>query len=132
MRIEARKGNLVGETWRTADTEGVTRIDLVPSFDLEVRVVDENGAPVSGVPVALRDKGDGRNWLLLEASTSVSGTVELWNAGYVLAMEPDIESCFVALDLCLAKEVEVPIDPASLQWGRSRSSCLRRERSRWW
>jgi hypothetical protein len=110
MRIEVRKGDLVGEIWRTADTEGVTRIDLVPSFDLEVRVVDENGAPVSGVPVALRHKGS--HWPLLEASTSVSGTVELWNAGYVLATRRGLESCSVALDLCLAREVEVPIDPA--------------------
>ncbi len=113
MRVEARKADLVGRTWRSSGSEGVERIDLVRTFDLEVRVLDERGEPVSGVPVALRGSSDTGKHDVLEASTSDSGTATLQNAGFAMTNSDWLENWSVSLDLCLAAEVEVPIDPTN-------------------
>jgi len=105
---------IASELGRERGSNQETELVLLPTADLTVRVVDLDGAPAAGVPVALRTKVHSpRN--RMHATTGADGTAVLRHARYLLAEDGryrDGEGC-VALDLCVARDVEAPLDPGA-------------------
>ncbi len=112
----AERDGLFGFTLFDHDSTRIERLDLQlgPDLGLDVRVVDVSGAPVSGVPVALRTRGDGRVNDVFCATTGSEGLAELNHLQLVLDEEHIEDGTCVGLALLLAEPVEAQLATGQL------------------
>lgn len=97
--------------------EQATDVELVlaPDPPLRVRVKDDDGRPVGGVPVCLRQRfGDLTMDLFATASASGSGIAELEHVQPLLRNEERDAESYAALAILAEEPVEAPIDPGDL------------------
>ena len=85
FHVAALSGELWGAASFAARPEQLPVVALAPNLELRVRVIDSQGAPVAGVPVALRQRRMTRTFDALTARTEApDGTAILRHAGHYL------------------------------------------------
>lgn len=109
-RAPGRAGGAVVPPWRSPDD--VTRVALLPDWDIVVEVVDFALAPAPRVPVSRREQRSG-NTMIDTASTDDAGRVVFRNTGLRVSSanpKPDLE---VSVGLPLVERLSRRIDPES-------------------
>ena len=89
------------------------RIKVLPEEIVHVRVVDELGRFVPGVPVKLMSEEEIGHPLITETSGAEDGSVTFRRVG-LLARAYKVERLSVALGVPLAEEIKAILDPAKL------------------
>ncbi len=87
-------------------------VELEPDPALVVRVVDAEGRPVEGAPVALRQKRRWGTYDFLSTPTGADGTVTLMHVANILKQVSE-DPVFVALAILLEEPVERELDRKS-------------------
>lgn len=112
--VVAEKGSLQGREFLRPQGPGRVRMVLRVGAEVRVRVVDDRGAPVAGVPVGLRVGKPGRETFLGSVKTEEpDGEARLRNARSAID-RLDEPRCAVALSFPHTPVVEVLIDPEAL------------------
>jgi hypothetical protein len=117
--IAASKGDLYGvlemnKVYESLDKEGVLRLELETEPALRIRVRDQNGRPVAGIPVALRvgDGDDFSSFDLMRVNTDAEGVGTLPQArafSRVSSPSQDVGH-YAAIAVVLLETVRVPLD----------------------
>lgn len=116
LNICARHGDLWGQTQATSPRENVVTLELIPDRELQVQVVDRDGVPVAGVPIALIARGErGTNGRWTGITLAPQGLARIAHIDFRLHPASDTNSTPL-VEFAFPQNVEygIPVDLAHL------------------
>lgn len=112
VRVGCEHEGLWGERELLPDEEGVPELRLEPSRSLAVRVVDGNGSPVVGAPIALRMRAGAAPFVAQERKLSDRDGRARFEHLLLAAEQRGVPlEHLVALDIASAAPVQARVDP---------------------